>query len=216
MACAPRADHPAGTVWERRTVTRRSRRARGANLLPVPRLYPSVNERRASFRDKLRGNGQRTHQRHARPAHSEGRLTRADARLGYHAAHSGALRGSVARAAGLALRLAAPPHARRLVVVGLAGHGTRPAGALLRPHADRLVAAREGNRPVDAAVAWRGQRGRGDPQRRRQSARWCDVALSDLGFRLRALLSRDAMRRELHDEMAFHLDMETRQLVDRG
>ncbi len=40
--------------------------------------------------------------------------------------------------------------------------------------------------------------------------------LSDLGFRLRALVTRDRMHRDLGEEMAFHLEMETRQLVERG
>ncbi len=40
--------------------------------------------------------------------------------------------------------------------------------------------------------------------------------LSDLGFRLRALVTRDRMHRDLGEEMAFHLEMETRQLVDGG
>ena len=40
--------------------------------------------------------------------------------------------------------------------------------------------------------------------------------LSNLTFRLRALMTRDRMQRELGEEMAFHLDMESRQLVERG
>lgn len=40
--------------------------------------------------------------------------------------------------------------------------------------------------------------------------------LSDLGFRLRALLTRDAMHRDLKDEMTFHLEMEARRLAERG
>jgi len=40
--------------------------------------------------------------------------------------------------------------------------------------------------------------------------------LSNLAFRLRALLSRDRMHRELGDEVAFHLEMEARQLVEQG
>ncbi len=40
--------------------------------------------------------------------------------------------------------------------------------------------------------------------------------LPDLTFRIRALLTRDRMRRELGEELAFHLEMQTRQLVDEG
>ena len=40
--------------------------------------------------------------------------------------------------------------------------------------------------------------------------------LKDLAFRLRALLFQRGMERDLDDEMAFHLDMETRKLIDQG
>lgn len=40
--------------------------------------------------------------------------------------------------------------------------------------------------------------------------------LSDLSFRIRALVTRDEMHRDLKDEMTFHLEMEARQLVERG
>lgn len=40
--------------------------------------------------------------------------------------------------------------------------------------------------------------------------------LSNLTFRLRALMTRDRMQRELGEEMAFHLEMERRQLVEQG
>lgn len=40
--------------------------------------------------------------------------------------------------------------------------------------------------------------------------------LSDLTFRIRALLTRDRMQHELGEELAFHLEMQTRQLVAEG
>lgn len=40
--------------------------------------------------------------------------------------------------------------------------------------------------------------------------------LSNLTFRLRALMTRDRMQRELGEEMAFHLEMEGRQLIEQG
>ncbi|MEX2179489.1 MAG: ADOP family duplicated permease [Gemmatimonadaceae bacterium] len=40
--------------------------------------------------------------------------------------------------------------------------------------------------------------------------------LADLKFRLRALFRRDAMERELHDELRFHLERETEKLVAAG
>ena len=40
--------------------------------------------------------------------------------------------------------------------------------------------------------------------------------LSNLAFRVRALARRDRMHRELTEEMAFHLEMEARQLVEQG
>jgi len=40
--------------------------------------------------------------------------------------------------------------------------------------------------------------------------------LSNLSFRLRALVTRDRMQHELDDEVSFHLEMEARQLVDDG
>lgn len=40
--------------------------------------------------------------------------------------------------------------------------------------------------------------------------------LSEIAFRMRALVRRDQMQRELSEEMAFHLAMEVRQLVERG
>lgn len=39
---------------------------------------------------------------------------------------------------------------------------------------------------------------------------------SDLRYRLRAIFRRDAMERELDDELRFHLDQETRKLVEAG
>ena len=40
--------------------------------------------------------------------------------------------------------------------------------------------------------------------------------LSDLAFRIRALLRRGGMEHELDDELRFHLEMDARQLVDQG
>jgi hypothetical protein len=45
---------------------------------------------------------------------------------------------------------------------------------------------------------------------------WLSELVSDLRFRVRALLRRDAMERELNDEVRFHLERETEKYVSSG
>src|SRR3712207_3162035 len=42
------------------------------------------------------------------------------------------------------------------------------------------------------------------------------MRFSDLKLRLRALLARDRAERDLHDELSFHVERETRKWIDRG
>src|SRR5947209_63805 len=148
---------------------------------------------------------------HARHAHPQGPQLGAAARLRRHLSHPPDVGRDARRGAGFTLPGALPHRAARLGQLEVGGERDRAQGEVL--HADEGGAA--------AARRRGGGLGQARPRNREDAPghlKECAQVrrLNILVARLRGLLGREAVIRDIEEELRFHVEMETRANVEKG